>query len=88
MNSHDRSLIKNENFIEKTNMDAYVEIDLNAIGNNLIEIKKTSKHDIDIMAVVKSNAYGHDIIEVSKYLSDKKNGVCIRRKGDRGSNIA
>ncbi len=72
MNSHDRSLIKNENFIEKTNMDAYVEIDLNAIGNNLIEIKKTSKHDIDIMAVVKSNAYGHDIIEVSKYLSDKK----------------
>jgi hypothetical protein len=40
MNSHDRSLIKNENFIEKTNMDAYVEIDLNAIGNNLIEIKK------------------------------------------------
>lgn len=51
--------------------DAWVEIDLSAIENNLSTIKnwmKTSEPAPQIMAVVKSDAYGHGAVQVAELL--------------------
>jgi alanine racemase len=43
----------------------FVEIDLMAIADNILEIKKRV-HPVQVMAVVKADAYGHGAIPVSK----------------------
>ncbi|MEG0259805.1 MAG: alanine racemase [Lysinibacillus sp.] len=43
-----------------------VIIDLNAIKNNIINMKKLLNRNTQIIAVVKANAYGHGDIEVAK----------------------
>ncbi len=42
-----------------TKRDAWVEINLDAIENNILELKKFVKPDCKILAVVKADAYGH-----------------------------
>lgn len=49
----------------------WVEIDVNAILNNLWEIKKISNKKV--YAVVKADAYGHGAVEISRVL--EKNGA-------------
>ena len=49
------------------------EIDLNAIGHNYKQVRRTVGKNINIMAVVKANAYGHGTVEVSTVL--EKMGV-------------
>lgn len=44
----------------------WAEIDLNAVKNNIKEIRRITNPKSQIMAVVKANAYGHGAIEVSK----------------------
>ena len=42
------------------------EIDLDAIGHNIREIKKKIKSETKLLAVVKADAYGHGALEVAK----------------------
>ncbi|MBC7074593.1 MAG: alanine racemase [Syntrophomonadaceae bacterium] len=53
--------------------DKWIEINLDAIQNNLEEIKKIISDDVKLIAVLKANAYGHGAGEVARFLS--KNGV-------------
>lgn len=48
-------------------MNRWVEIDLEAIKNNIALIKKEIGHPkTKLMTVVKANAYGHGLVEISK----------------------
>lgn len=51
------------------------EINLDAIGNNIREIKSIIKQDTQLLAVVKADAYGHGAEEVSK--------VCLYNGADQ-----
>ena len=51
----------------------WVEINLDAIANNVKNIKKLIGEKKELMAVVKGNGYGHDILEVSSVVL--KNGA-------------
>jgi len=51
----------------------WIEIDLDAIAQNVRNIKKLIGEKKELMAVVKGNAYGHDVLETS--LVFLKNGV-------------
>jgi alanine racemase len=51
----------------------WVEIDLDAIAQNVRNIKTLIGEKIELMAVVKGNAYGHDILEISSIVL--KNGA-------------
>jgi len=51
----------------------WTEINLDAIANNVKNIKQLIGEKIELMAVVKGNAYGHDILEVSSVVL--KNGA-------------
>jgi len=51
----------------------WMEIDLDAIAQNVRNIKKLLGEKKELMAVVKGNAYGHDILEVSSIVL--KNGA-------------
>lgn len=46
--------------------NAWVEIDLNAIKNNVFEVKKKLKKSTLLCVVVKANAYGHGAVECAK----------------------
>ena len=43
----------------------WIEIDLNALHNNIKSLKRSLKTGTRFMAVVKKNAYGHGAIEIS-----------------------
>lgn len=51
----------------------WAEINLNALENNLKEIKKHLPSQKSLLCVVKANAYGHGAVEVSRCL--EKNGI-------------
>ncbi|MDD3031462.1 MAG: alanine racemase [Atribacterota bacterium] len=51
----------------------WIEIDLDAIKQNIKNIRKLIGEQVKIMGIVKGNAYGHDSIEVAKILIN--NGV-------------
>ena len=48
----------------------YCEIDLKAIRENYINIKKKTGDKAMTMAVIKADGYGHGAVEVAHYLSD------------------
>lgn len=50
----------------------YCEIDLKAIRENYINIKKKTGDNAMTMAVIKADGYGHGAVEVAHYL----NGYC------------
>lgn len=45
-------------------LSTWIEIDLNAIGSNVRQLKQIAK--TEVMAVVKANAYGHGLVEVAR----------------------
>ena len=45
---------------------SWVEVDLNAVANNVTRLKKMVGQDVAIMAIVKSDAYGHGAVAVSR----------------------
>jgi len=69
----------------------WVEINLDAIVNNVKNIKKLIGEKKELMAVVKGNAYGHDILEVSSVLLNNgatrlavarlEEGIFLRKAG-------
>jgi alanine racemase len=58
-----------------TKPNTYLEIDLAAIRQNVLEIKK--RIHPRVLAVVKSNAYGHGAVEVVKALNDLVVGFMV-----------
>jgi alanine racemase len=44
----------------------WAEIDLQAIANNVQELRRITKPEARMMAAVKANAYGHGMVEVAK----------------------
>jgi len=69
----------------------WVEINLDAIANNVKNIKELIGKKKELMAVVKGNAYGHDILEVSSVLLNNgatrlavarlEEGIFLRKAG-------
>jgi len=58
----------------------WLEIDLDAISQNIREIRRLIGEKIELMAVVKGNAYGHDIVEVAKVsLESGANRLAVAR---------
>ncbi len=49
----------------------YAKIRLDAVGENVAEVRKRIPESTKIMAVIKANAYGHGAVEFSEYLEDK-----------------
>ena len=45
---------------------SWIEIDLDAIGHNIRQLRNVIGEDVKLLAVVKDNAYGHGDIEVAK----------------------
>lgn len=52
----------NRNSYISTKRDAWVEINLSNLENNVLEIKKHLKDDVKLMAVIKADAYGHGAV--------------------------
>jgi alanine racemase len=69
----------------------WIEIDLDAIANNVKNIKQLIGEKNELMAVVKGNAYGHNILEVSSVVLNNgatrlavarlEEGILLRRAG-------
>jgi len=68
----------------------WVEVNLSAIQNNIVKLKKNLNKDTKILAVVKANAYGHGMVKVSRSISTMVDylgvatvdeGIEIRRNG-------
>ena len=51
----------------------WVEVDLDAIANNIQEVRRVVGDKVQVTAVCKANAYGHGDYEISTHL--EKNGV-------------
>ena len=50
--------------------DAWAEIDLNVIKNNIKRLKRLLKNGTRFMAVVKADAYGHGAVEIARCATD------------------
>ena len=69
----------------------WVEIDLDAIRENIIKIKELCGEQTEIMGIVKADGYGHGSIQVSKILieegvrylavSSLDEGIVLRKAG-------
>ncbi len=69
----------------------WIEINLDAIAQNVKNIKQLIGEKIELMAVVKGNAYGHDILEVSSVVLNNgatrlavarlEEGIFLRKAG-------
>ena len=53
-------------------MESYLrtwcEVDLKAIRQNMINIRKKTGEGAKIMAVIKADGYGHGAVEIGKYI--------------------
>lgn len=49
----------------------YVEVNLDAINNNINEVKRCIGFDVKILAVIKADAYGHGAKAIGNFLKDK-----------------
>ena len=49
----------------------YVKVDLNAVENNINEVRKRIDDDVKVLAVIKADAYGHGAVKVGSFLKDK-----------------
>jgi len=69
----------------------WVEINLDAIANNVKNIKKLIGEEKELMAVVKGNAYGHDVLEIASVVLNNgatrlavarlEEGIFLRKSG-------
>lgn len=49
---------------------AYAEIDLDAINENVLQVKHAIKDNVKVMAVIKADGYGHGAVPVAKSLHE------------------
>ena len=47
---------------------AYAEVDLEAIGHNIAQVRQNIGDGVKICAVIKADAYGHGAVAVGRYL--------------------
>ncbi|KUP04880.1 alanine racemase [Bacillus coahuilensis p1.1.43] len=58
--------------------DTWVEVNINALNNNIKNIKNMLTDDVEAFAVVKANGYGHGDIQVAKAaLQAGANGIAV-----------
>lgn len=63
--------------------DAWVEVDLGAIGHNVEQVRSAVGASVRIMAVVKADAYGHGMVETSKaMLAAGADALAVTRLGE------
>jgi alanine racemase len=48
--------------------DKWIEIDMDAVSNNLKEVRTRLPEKVKLIAVVKANAYGHGAVEIARLL--------------------
>lgn len=70
---------------------AYAEIDLDAINDNVGQVRKAVGEDVKIMAVIKADGYGHGAVSVAKSLNEIgvdafavaiiEEGIVLRKRG-------
>lgn len=51
-----------------TNYDKWVEVDIDAVRNNLAQVQTLLDDHVRLIAVVKANAYGHGLVQVAQIL--------------------
>ena len=49
----------------------WCEVDLKAIRQNMLNIRKKAGKDIKVMAVIKADGYGHGAVEIGKYIDQE-----------------
>lgn len=60
-------MVENDSGVRgKVRRSAWIEIDLGAIRHNIRELRRITRSQSQIMAVVKANAYGHGAVAVSR----------------------
>jgi len=74
----------------KPSLNSWIEIDLSALGHNLLVIRRRLSPESGLMAVVKADAYGHGLIRVAKELlrlktaalgvASVEEGLLVRKK--------
>lgn len=52
----------------KPYLRTWCEVDLNAIRQNMINIREKAGQGIKVMAVIKADGYGHGAVEIGKYI--------------------
>lgn len=56
-------------------MRIYAKVDLDAVEQNIAEMKKLQTADVPIMAVIKTNGYGHGAVAIAKVLENNES-IC------------
>lgn len=67
MYNEENDLISEKHAVSRT----WIEIDTNAVLDNIEEIKRIIPERTEIMAVVKAGAYGHGAVRIAQLLCDK-----------------
>ncbi len=66
-----------------TPQDTWIEVDLKAIGANLVSVQQLIGPEVDIMAVVKANGYGHGFVEPSiRLIKAGASSLAVSRLGE------
>tara|TARA_Y100000589_G_C27093857_1_gene605093 strand:+ start:29 stop:1228 length:1200 start_codon:yes stop_codon:yes gene_type:complete len=84
--------VSNNNFVAvDPTQRAWIEVNGNAIANNVRQIRSSLKSQCQFMAVVKADGYGHDALFVSEYaikggadqlgVATLQEGIYLRSKG-------
>ena len=67
----------------------WAEIDLDALCNNVREIRRITNPRAQVMAIVKANAYGHGAMQVSRVaLRSGADWLGVARSGGPGASSA
>lgn len=61
-------MIRKKNIKMKPYLRTWCEVDLNAIRQNMINIREKAGQGIKVMAVIKADGYGHGAVEIGKYI--------------------
>ena len=62
----------------------YCEINLDAILQNMLNIREKAGKDVKLMAVIKADGYGHGAKEIGHYIKDKVDSyVCYEKITNR-----
>ncbi len=54
--------------IMETYLRTWCEIDLDAILQNILNIKQKAQNGVKVMAVIKADGYGHGAVEIARYI--------------------
>lgn len=61
----------------RDSLRTWVEVDLDALQNNLENVRQFLPETVKILAVVKANAYGHGAVKVASFFQDKVDYLAV-----------